>query len=240
VNGYVEEQYANPGDMVSASGELFRLRTRESASLQSDSSGLPGFSGIIRIRASLSGVVNSIDHPKGDYVQEGDLLASIVLPSSLVYILEAPYESAGIVRTGDRCNLILPDGTAVPAHVRSLLPSMNSNAQTKRFVVQPDLTRNDPENLVARVRFARKVNPNAVSLPKACILSDEIQQHFWVMRLINDSIAVRMDITPGLQSGGRVEIASPVTGPGDRFVASGNYGLGDTARVVITGTYKNP
>ena len=239
VSGYVEEQYVNAGDAVMKTRELFRLRTRESASLRADSTGSLGFSGLIPVRASLDGMVTSIDHPKGDYIQEGDQLAVIAVPSSLVYILEVPYESGGFVKPGASCQVILPDGTLVQGRVKSLLPAMNNSSQTQRYVIQPSMLRHDPENLIARVRIVKLISPKAVSLPKACLLSDEVQQHFWVMKLVSDSMAVKVIVKPGLQAHDRVEITDPVFTAADRFLASGNYGLGDTAKIVIQGNFNN-
>ena len=235
VSGYVEEQLVNVGDVVSKPGELFRLRTKESAAIRHDSANSLGFSGLIKVKATLDGMVTSIDHPKGDYVQEGDQLAVISVQASLVYILEVPYEYGGYIRTGASCDLILPGGETVQGHIRSLLPSMNNAAQTRRYIIQPTTHRNDPENLIAQVRIVKMMNPKAISLPKTCILSDEVQQNFWVMKLINDSMAVKEIIKPGLQTHDRVEIAEPVFSTADRFLASGNYGLGDTAKVLVQG-----
>ena len=239
VNGYVEEQLVNVGDAVVKSGELFRLRTKEAASVQADSANTLGFTGLVPVRASLGGVVTSIDHPKGDYIQEGDQLAVIALPSSLVFILEVPYESGGFVKTGASCPVMLPDGEMVMAHIKSVLPAMNNSSQTQRYIIQPVSPRHEPENLIARVRIAKRINPKAISLPKVCILSDEVQNQFWVMKLISDSVAVKVVVKRGLQTNDQVEITDPALTETDRFLASGNYGLGDTVNVIIQGNFKN-
>jgi len=59
-------------------------------------------------------------------------------------------------------------------------------------------------------------------------------EHFWVMKLISDSVAVKIPVTTGLSSGTDIEVTSPVFTSSDRFLSSGNYGLGDTVKVVIT------
>jgi multidrug efflux pump subunit AcrA (membrane-fusion protein) len=110
---------------------------------------------------------------------------------------------------------------------------MGSSAQTERFLVKLTDPVNLPENLVARVRVVKEVIPSAVALPQSCILADETLQHFWVMKLINDSTAVKVTITPGITQDGHVQVTSPVLLPADRFLSSGNYGLADTASVKI-------
>ncbi len=236
--GYVEEQLVNTGDAVAKTRELFRIRTKESASLKADTANTLGFTGLIPVRASLGGMVISIDHPKGDYVQEGDQLAVISVPESLVFILDVPFESAGFIKTDASCEVILPDSSRIAGHVKSVLPSMNNAAQTQRYIIQPSAPCHQPENLIAHVRIIKQVSPKAISLPRGCILSDEVQQQFWVMKMINDSTAVKVAVSQGLRTPDRIEITAPAFAADDRFLATGNYGLGDTAKVVVQGTYK--
>jgi hypothetical protein len=72
-----------------------------------------------------------------------------------------------------------------------------------------------------------------LSLPKAAVLTNEMQNEWWVMQLINDSTAVRVPIRKGLEAGERVEIVSPRFSPIDRILRSGYFGLDDTARVIV-------
>ncbi|MGA3014261.1 MAG: HlyD family efflux transporter periplasmic adaptor subunit, partial [Bacteroidales bacterium] len=92
-SGYVEEIKIMQGDKVSKNQIIFKVRTKESTALRSDSLNPYSFSGIITIKANLDGIILSVDHPQGDYVQEGDELAVIAVPSSFVFLLDVPYES---------------------------------------------------------------------------------------------------------------------------------------------------
>jgi hypothetical protein len=53
------------------------------------------------------------------------------------------------------------------------------------------------------------------------------------MQLIDTITAVKVPVVKGLEAGDRVEIIEPKFKSGDRFVLSGNYGLPDTAKVLI-------
>jgi len=79
-------------------------------------------------------------------------------------------------------------------------------------------------------------NTNATSLPKQSVLSDETQSSFWVMKIIDDSTAVKVSVTKGLELNERIEIVSPKFSATDRFLLTGNYGLADTARIKIENT----
>jgi multidrug efflux pump subunit AcrA (membrane-fusion protein) len=212
---------------------LFQLRTKEAAALQRDSTRLLNISGNIQMKATISGVIAAIEHPQGDFVQEGDALAIVVVPGSLVFVLEIPYELKALIREGRTYKLTLPDHTRLTASVRSVLPSMSGASQTQRIVLQPAENLDIPENLLAKVQLIQSEKPSAVILPKSCILSDEIMKNFWVLKLINDSVAVKVLITTGITDTDSVEVISPLLKTTDRILSGGNYGLGDTTAVRI-------
>ena len=232
--GYLEEINITQGDKVTKNEVLFKLRTKESMALKNDSLNPYSFSGLITLKANMDGIILSVDHPRGDYIQEGDQLATIAVPSSFVYILDVPYESVSSVKLSSSCEILLPDGHQLSGRIYSRLPSMTPGSQTQRYIIHPAETQNVPENLVAKIRILRKVIPKAVLLNKSCILSDEVMQHFWVMKLISDSVAVKIPVTTGLNSGDDIEIISPDISASDQFLSSGNYGLGDTVNIVVT------
>jgi len=231
--GYVENCEVSTGDRVIKNQLLFELRTREGAALLLDSLQLPGFTGLIRVKASMEGVISVIDHPRGDFVQEGEALCSLVLPESLVFILEIPFDMKSYIRTGSECVLLLPGGEKLKAVIHSVLPSMSGASQTQRVILQPSRSMALPENLTAMVRIVKELRKGVVILPKSCVLSDEVMKHFWVMKLINDTMAVKVPVMTGISGTDSIEIVSPAFLPAERFVTSGNYGLGDTAIVRI-------
>lgn len=232
--GYVEEITITQGDKVMKNQVLFKLRTKESTALQNDSLNPYALSGLITLKANLDGIILSVDHPRGDYIQEGEQLATIAVPSSFIYILDVPYESVSFIKLSNSCEISLPDGHTLKGRIYSRLPSITPGSQTQRYIIHPVETQNMPENLIVKIRILKRVIPNAVLLNKSCILADEVMQHFWVMKLVSDSVAVKILVTTGLSSGNDIEITSPAFAPTDLFLSSGNYGLGDTVKVIIT------
>jgi hypothetical protein len=83
------------------------------------------------------------------------------------------------------------------------------------------------------VKVVKAAKANTVSLPKQTVLSDETQTKFWVMKLIDDSTAVKVPVTKGIEMNDRVEIVEPGFSNTDRFLLTGNYGLADTAKIKI-------
>ena len=93
----------------------------------------------------------------------------------------------------------------------------------------PDL----PENLTVQVEINRTAPHLASTLPRSAVLTDETQTEFWVMRLLNDSTAVKVPVTVGEQAKEQVEVKAPRFSAKDRILLSGNFGLDDTAAVKV-------
>jgi hypothetical protein len=233
--GIIEKISIIQGDYVSAGELLFSIRTRESMALsnvQGYDSTLT-FKGIINIASTKEGVINSVAYQKGDFVQEGDELASVSEQNSLVFILDVPFELDRYVERNRKCTIVLPDSRHISGTITGKLPEMNMETQTIRYVIKPTETGHLPANLIASVSLIRSTNEKAEVLPKKAVLSDETQTEFWVMKLVNDSVAVKVIISKGFENNEEVEITDPVFLPSDRIVLSGNYGLPDTARISI-------
>jgi hypothetical protein len=233
VTGYIENRLVNQGDRVERDQLLFTIRTKESAALLGDSSSSLRFSGLVNVKSSSPGQVSSIQHLRGDYVAESDELCEVVIPGSLVFILDVPFELSGYIGINNTCEIMLPDSIVIMGTVKSRFPSMMSNSQTERFIVKLSTPGKLPENLVGTIRIVKEMAKDAKSVPKSCILTDETMQHYWVMKLINDSTAVKVPVTIGIIEPDFVQVIRPLFGPSDLFLASGNYGLEDTALVKV-------
>jgi multidrug efflux pump subunit AcrA (membrane-fusion protein) len=235
VSGYIRSVSVNIGDEVKKDQELFLLKTKEASALDNLNSKdtLTGITGLIRIRSFQEGIISTFNRHAGDYVQEGDELCIVSDRSSFVFLLDVPFELNSLIHAGGAVEIVLPDHQVIPGIIHASLPSMDVNSQTESIVVQPSKPLALPENLIARIRILKNKKEKAISLPRSAILSNEAQTEFWIMKLINDSVAVKIPIQKGLESTERTEITEPVLNPADRILVTGNYGLTDTAKVVI-------
>jgi len=235
ITGTIEKILINPGEFIAADQLLFTIRTREAMALdkkaQLDSS--LNFKGLINITSHKEGVINSISYQKGDYVQEGDEMAVVSEQNSLVFILDVPFELDKYIEKNRNCRIILPDDRQINGTITGKLPEMDMQSQTIRYVVKPQSADRLPGNLIASINLVKSTNERALVLPKQAVLGDETQTEFWVMKLLNDSTAIKIIVNKGFENNEEVEIRNPEFLPSDRIVLTGNYGLPDTARVTI-------
>lgn len=235
VNGYIEKAPVDPGQQVHRGQTLFVLVTREARAIgKQDIDSTFRFSGTLTLKAFQDGFISQLDHQVGDYVMDGDPLCIISDRNSFAFLLDVPFELSAYVRTGAGCDITLPGGQHLAGRITSRIAVVDPATQTQRYVVKMTTPRQLPENLIVKVSIPRSVEKNAEVLPKTALLTNEDQTEWWVVKLINDSTAVKIPVRKGLESDSMVQILSPSFLATDRIVSTGNYGLGDTAFVKIT------
>ena len=233
--GTIENISIKPGEYVRKGQLLVSLRTRESDamanSLKNDSTF--SFKGRIDVNSPASGVVSSVLHQTGDFVQEGDEIAIIADENSLVFILDTPFDFVKYIENNKTCKIQLPDNQIITGNIIRKLPEMDPEAQTVKYVINPVYAGHLPANMNALITIVKSSRGNAIMLPKTAVLGNETLTEFWVMKLINDSTAIKVPVKKGFEDNTEVEITDPEFRPDDRIIVTGNYGLPDTAKVII-------
>jgi multidrug efflux pump subunit AcrA (membrane-fusion protein) len=236
LNGYIEKAFVKFGDFVNRGQILFLLKTKEAAAIGNTVNQLDPnfkFSGTNPVRADASGYLAEVNHQRGDYVQDGEQLAIINDAGSFVFVMNVPYDYSKFVSRGKQVQLTLPDGERLIATVQSSLPLMDSISQTQAIALKVAQPHSIPLNLVATVKIVKSAVTSAPTFDKRALLSDETQTEYWVMKMINDSTAVKVPVKTGMESGQRVQIISPTFEVKDQVLLTGNYGLPDTALVTV-------
>ena len=236
IAGYVTKVYVKIGDQLRRGAPLFGLETKEAYALGGKNYlNDPTLKNIgqLTIRAPEAGLVTLVQAEEREYVQDGAVLASFSAPDMFVFLIEVPAEQDSAVHIGSTCQIQLPNGRVVGGHISRTLAMADSLSQTERFVVKPDRPMVLPARLQLNITFTDQAHTNAQSLPKEAVLANELQTEFWVMKLTNDTTAVRVPVKTGLQRNDRIEILSPRFSARDRIISKGGYGLSDTASVTI-------
>lgn len=229
--GYIRKVYVTVGQDVKQGDELFSIQSKEASAIQPDS--LFPSKGIMVVKATEAGIVKEVDRQLGDYMQDGDQFCTIADKSSMVFILNVPFEIHQFIESGHSYSILLADGESLRAQIASQIPQMDRTVQMERYVLKTLTPVNLPEGLIGRVIIPTVNQKNAVILPKTAVLSDETQKQFWVMKALNDSIAVRVNVVNGISTKDSVEIRSPAFTEKDRILVTGNYGVPDTVKIKI-------
>ena len=230
ISSFISFASVRPGMRVHAGQLLYKLESKEHHVLGSDVNG-----GIISVKAPSGGIILDVQQQSGGYVVEGSDLCSIVETNSLAFLINVPYEQNGYAVKGKHCIIELPDGTKLTAAVESPLATIDSASQTEQVMAKakaPFL----PENMSVKALFPVDCNSKTrnLILPKSALQSDEMLTEYWVMKLSNDSTAVKVPVGVVRSDANDVEIKSGAISTNDRVILSGGYGLEDGARVSVT------
>lgn len=232
--GYITKMTIKLADRVAKGSLLFGLQTKEARALGNTINKLDQsfrFDGKTTVTSPATGYVAMLNHQIGDYVQDGEVLANITDASSFGFVVDVPYEYLQIIKNKGSLPITLPDYTILQGKVAKIMPSVDAVAQTVKVLLQvPD--KNIPENLIGTISFS-KTSAYGLAVPKRAVLSDETQSSFWVMKLINDTTAVKTKIVKGLETDQYIQVKSGDLSIRDRVIISGNFALGDTAAVNI-------
>ncbi|HUZ57404.1 MAG TPA: HlyD family efflux transporter periplasmic adaptor subunit [Hanamia sp.] len=237
LNGYIQKSNIKYGDYVHAGEVLFVLKTKEASAIgnavnQLDSSF--NFSGVNVVRAGASGYVMQLNHQAGDYVQDGEQLAVISDSKSFVFVMNVPYEDKPYVSIGKHVDVILPDAERLDGTITSYLPLIDSVSQTQSYSIKVNTQHTIPQNLIVKVKILKTSISDAQTLPRQSVLSNQTQSKYWVMKLINDSTAINVPVKTGIEKGDTIQILSPQFSKDTKILLSGNYGLSDTASVIVS------
>lgn len=235
-NGYIKSSNVKPGQFIRAGAQAFLMQTKEAKALGNTINSLDpsfNFSGLIRISASQTGYITAVDHQPGDYVQDGEQLAVLSDAKSFGFLLNLPYELRPYLGKNKTVDVVLPDKTVLKGTVAHMMPTVDSVSQTQAILIKVNAGASIPQNLIGKVRIVKNQKSSVPSLPKAAVLTDESQENFWVMKMIDSATAVKVPVIKGMESGDKVEIVRPVFTASDKIVLKGNYGLPDTAKVKI-------
>jgi len=233
--GYITKMNVKLADPVKRGQILFELKTKEAHALGNTINKLDStfqFSGTTSVVSPATGYVATLNHQAGDYVQEGDVLASITDKSSFGFVLEVPYEYVQLIHSQKNLMVHLPDGRYLPGFVSKIMPSVDPAAQTQQVLIKLKTNENIPENLIASMPLVKNT-ATGIFVPKTAVLTNDTQSEFWVMQLINDTTAVKTVIKKGIENSDWVQLLSANLSTKDRIVVSGNYGMNDTTFISI-------
>jgi hypothetical protein len=146
--------------------------------------------------------------------------------------MNVPYEYNQLVNLGSRLDVLLPDNRILSGYVAKIMPNVDPVSQTEKVLVKVNNGGKIPENLIAKIALT-KDRKSGIAVPKSSVLTDDVQSEFWVMKLINDTTAIKTVIEKGLENDKWVELKSNNISLKDRLLTSGNFGLSDTAYVKI-------
>lgn len=231
ISGYVSKMTVKFGDTVNKGNVLFEIQTKENKALENSTSGNLG---IIKVPAPSNGFISTLNVTEnGAYVVEGASLCTVTEISKLLIQLNLPFEFNSLIKIGTKCMLVLGDNSKFEGIVTQILPTVDEANQTQQILIKPLTNKQLPENLNLEVDILNAKHNNACLVPRNAVMTNETQTEFWVMKLVNNKLAIKVPVKKGIENDDMVEVQNSGLTSSDRIISEGAYGLNDSTMVKI-------
>ena len=231
ISGYVLKISIKFGDYVKKNDLLFEIQTKENKALENSNSGNMG---LIKVFAPSQGVINTLNITEnGAYVVEGTSLCTVAENHDVLVQLNLPFEYNSLVKTGTKCTIVLGEDTKFEGTVYQILPTVDEANQTQQVLIKPHTNKKLPENLNLTVEILKARHSRTYLVPREAVMTNETQTEFWVMKVVNNKLAIKVPIKKGIENDITVEALSSTLSNTDRIIIEGAYGLNDSTVVRI-------
>lgn len=235
VTGYVSYLPYEKGDRLKKGQVFATVRTKEQDALREASkidSTLAKFSKPLVIHANANGILTAVNVNPNDYVSEGEVMATLAQTSTLIVQVNIPFEFSQKIHVGTVCQLLLPNRPILEAKITSTLPQIDPSTQTQGFLIALPQTEL-PTNLNLRVKILSKETKNALVIPAKALQTNALLTKYWVMRIKEDTLALKTPLKLIKQNDSLVQIDSTQLKIGDRIITEGAYQMPDSTAVKI-------
>jgi len=234
LTGYVTKVNTLIGNYVNKGDLIFKIQTSENKALENTKILKSMNYGKTSLYANASGYINSLNITEpGIYITQGTALATIVNDKDLIIQVNTPYEYNKLIAGNKNIQIELPDKSILSASYYKTINMVDPVSQTQKIYFKLKKHKILPENLNVIADFITESKNNSILLPKEAVLTNETEDQFWIMKIINNSIAVRVPVEKGLEENGKTEILKPILTDKDLIIIKGAYGLSDSTKVKV-------
>jgi membrane fusion protein (multidrug efflux system) len=179
-----------------------------------------------RLEAPLEGVIGESLVDVGDYVEEGDLLATMHSPDVLEIAFTLPERHRARVERGlsVRLSVATQPDQPIPGTVTYVDPEID--AATRDFLVKADIPNSEgllTPGSFGSVELTLERLPDRLVIPEAALVAT---REGYIVFVVEDGKAQRRDVRVGLRTPGLVEIREGLA-RGERVVETGHMNLAD-------------
>ncbi|MEI8113928.1 MAG: HlyD family efflux transporter periplasmic adaptor subunit [Bacteroidia bacterium] len=234
ITGIITRINCSVADHIQTNQALFTVQPQESAALKKSKYSnqiLTGYSDTVF--AHINGQISKLNVQVGDFVQMGDVLANCIRANSMRIIAYIPVEQIGMIEKIKNCTVSLPDGTTVNGRISEKLASAEIQEQTQSYIIETEKPILLTENINLNVHFITEKIQEALFVPASAVLGNEEQTKFWVMKMVNDTICIKVPVDKGMKQDSLIQLIGTNLAINDRVISEGAYGLADSSRVQV-------
>jgi len=201
--------------------------------------------GRLKLRASTSGVISTIDVKQGDNVKAGQNLISIADLSSLWAILDVYESDLNRIKKGDELTIRIPNEDNETGEVVFVSPVLNTNSRTANArVVITNTNRNLKPGIFITAELAnpesQPTSNQALMVPKSAVLWTGKRSVVYQQLENENGVYFKMiEVETGSSLSDEVEILSGLKA-GDEIVSQGVFSVDSEAQLAGKPSMMNP
>lgn len=184
------------------------------------------------VKSPISGVISERFVKKGNMIGADQQLYRVTDFSPLTAVLHVPEHELAKIRKNQRAELhvdAMPNQLFV-GYVERISPVVNHDTGTFKVTVRVDETNGLLRpGMFSRVRIVYDTRQNTRMIPKASVMSEDMNQSVYVIR---DSLAFKKQIQTGYTNGTNIEVIEGLS-DGEMVVTIGQSSLQDSSKVSV-------
>jgi membrane fusion protein, multidrug efflux system len=185
-----------------------------------------------KISAPLSGTITKLNVTQGGYVDSNSPMAEIADLSRLVAAVSIPVSEAVSLKAGQPVELKTEGATMlVTGKLAYFSPGVDAASGTMTVYVTLPADTILKQGQFVKARITNDERRNCLTVPVSSVMKDS--EKGWVLSIVADGKATRMQVKTGLRDDGLVEVESEKLKEGMTVVKVGTYGLPDETKVRI-------
>jgi len=193
-------------------------------------------SGLVRqaLRAPAAGVMLTHKANAGDFVSEGDEIATLAEAASMAFVAQIAQKDLPEIHPGAAVSIEMTSQRAPLAGVvHGLMPA--PAGESLSVPVRIDLAKGSGlgVGLFGTAKIAVAQHPDALLVPRSAVLRDDISGVSHIAVIGKQDVVHWIAVTPGACADGQLEVAADELEAGARVVVSGHVGLPEGARVRV-------
>jgi membrane fusion protein, multidrug efflux system len=184
-----------------------------------------------KISAPLSGTITKLNATQGGYVDSNTPMAEIADLSRLVAAVNIPVSEAVSLKAGQPVEIT--DGAAmlVKGKLSYFSPGVDAASGTMTAYVTLPADAILKQGQFVKARITNDEHRNCLAVPISSVMKDS--EKGWVLSVVADGKAARIQVKTGLRDDGLVEVESEKLKEGMTVVKVGTYGLPEETKVRI-------
>ena len=191
-------------------------------------------SNTVSLTAPFEGILSNKQKNEQEVIAEGEQIATLVDPSSIVFAADVPSSLLSRIKIGQRAHIRFTGSSPVEGTVNRIEPLVNATDQTGKVKIllapSSDILKG---SLFGEASIVTGEKRDALLVPRSALLVDDENNSTSIMVAGADSLAHQVNVRVTWKSDSMAAISGKSITPSTSVIVEGNYGLPDSTKIRV-------